>query len=502
MQRRMRGGPRARTRRPWGRTLLRLATAWTLGCAGAPVALVPPAPMATAAGEAVVPPAPIASARAVAPAGGTTAHGARAVGAVLPDGASEAPPILIRGATVWTATGLVLDASDILVRDGRIAAVGKSLEAPAGARILQAEGRVVTPGLVDLHSHLGVYAMPSTAAHNDGNEMVQPLTPMVRAIDALDPEDPAIARALSGGVTTALILPGSGNVMGGTGVVIKLRGATVTDMVVPDAPMQLKMAMGENPKRAHGSKGRLPSTRMGHAWLLRDRFAAARDALRKRAEATAAGKPAPDVDRSLWPLMELIEGRARLHVHCYEVHDIETLLRVTAEAGVRVTAIHHALEAWKVPTPLRERGVGVATFADLWGFKMEAYDASVRGPAILAKAGVAVALKSDHPVMDARELMGEAAKAHHYGLDAQAALAAVTRVPATLMGMAERIGTVEVGKEADLLIWDAPPLTTLGARPTHVLVDGVLWIEGGRNHQAAHAGPPRPDVGSPCGCGL
>lgn len=421
---------------------------------------------------------------------------------VLPPGAARRVPVLIRGAEVWTATGKRLLATDVLLEGGRIAAVGKDLQAPEGAQVVQAAGKVLTPGLVDLHSHLGVYAMPQTAAHNDGNEATAPLTPMVRAIDSFDPEDPAIARALAGGVTTALILPGSANIMGGQGAVVKLRGATVGQMVRADAPLQLKMAMGENPKRVYRGKGRIPSTRMGHAWLLRDRLLAAKDAIRKRDAARKAGKDAPDVDRSLAPLEALVEGRARLHVHCYEVHDIETLLRVTQEAGVRVTAIHHALEAWKVPRLLKEAGVGVATFADLWGFKMEAYDASVRGPAVLHAGGVALALKSDHPVLDAHDLMWEAAKAHHHGLDAEAALAAVTRVPATLMGLGAQIGTIEVGKEADVVLWSAPPLTTVGAQPSHVWVDGALWVGPSGNAQSTYAGPPRPEGGSPCGCGL
>ena len=421
---------------------------------------------------------------------------------VLPAGQTARPPVLIRHAEVWTGRGEVLRNHDLLLEAGVIRRVGVGLQAPAGARVIDAAGRVVTPGLVDLHSHLGVYAAPQSGAHNDGNESTAPLTPFVRAIDSFDPEDPSIARALGGGVTSALILPGSANIMGGQGVVVKLRGATVGDMARLDAPMQLKMAMGENPKRVYRGKGRIPSTRMGHAWLMRDRFAAARQAIEEEDKARASGKEVKPADRSLLPLMALIRGRARLHVHCYEVHDIETLLRVTGEAGVQVAAIHHALEAWKVGPLLRAAGVGVATFADLWGFKLEAWDASVHGPARLHREGVALALKSDHPVLEARDLMWEAAKAHHHGLPAQAALAAVTRVPAELMGLGAQIGTIETGKEADVVIWAAPPLITVGARPTHVLVDGVVWVDPAGNAQQAHAGPPRTDGGSPCGCGL
>ena len=193
--------------------------------------------------------------------------------------------------------------------------------------------------------------------------------------------------------------------------------------------------------------------------------------MRKQARWEASsGKPRPQ-DLGLEPLVALLKGEVLLHVHCYQVHDIETLLRIAKEFGFRVRALHHALEAWKVPALLKNNDVGVATFADLWGFKMEAYDASVRSPAILHAAGVQVALKSDHPVLDARELIGEAAMAHHYGLPAQAALASVTRIPAMLMGLGDRLGTLTVGKDADVVLWGGPILD-LGARPSRVWIDG------------------------------
>ncbi len=433
---------------------------------------------------------------------GATARSQRPARLVLPAGVTRRPAVLIRGGEVWTATGQVLKHTDVLVVDGKIARVGVGLKAPAAARVIAATGRVVTPGLVDMHSHLGVYAAPHARAHADGNEMSSPLTPMVRAVDAFDPEDRAIARALAGGVTTSLILPGSGNIMGGEAAYVKLRGKTVADMLLPNAPRAMKMAMGENPKRSYGRKGRMPFSRMGHAWLMRKRLRAAQVYVQKQDAWDRAPKGRRPYDPAHELLGALLRGQVRLQVHCYEVHDIETLLRVTREFGVRVSAIHHALEAWKVPQLLVRERVAVATFADLWGFKMEAYDASVRGPAVLAKAGVQVALKSDHPVLDAATLMHQAAKAHHYGLSAQDALAAVTRVPAEIIGLGDRLGTVEVGKSGDLVVWDRPPLTALGAKPTHVLVDGVVWVDGGRNKQSANAGALRPAVGSPCGCGL
>jgi imidazolonepropionase-like amidohydrolase len=418
---------------------------------------------------------------------------------VLPRGETSRPTLLIEHATIWQGNGEVIDDGQLLLADGRIRAVGASVDAPANAVRIDARGRVVTPGLVDMHSHLGVYAAPHARAHADGNEMTSPTLPMVRAVDAFDPEDPAIARALSGGVTSALILPGSGNIMGGQAAYVKLRGKTVADMLLPNPPRALKMAMGENPKRVYGGKGRMPMSRMGHAWLMREQFDKARK-LRERMR----GQPLREVlreDPSLEPLVALLRGKALLQVHCYEVHDIETLVRIADEFDFRVAAIHHALEAWKVPKLLADRGIAVASFADLWGYKLEAYDASTQQPRILHDAGVAVAIKSDHPVLDARGLIHEAAKAWHYGLPEQAALASVTRIPAQAIGVGERLGTLENGKEADVVIWDRHPFE-IGARPSHVIVDGALWVEGSTNHQLAYAGPTRPIAGSPCGCGL
>lgn len=389
----------------------------------------------------------------------------------------QSSDVMIRSATVWTATGKVLKQTDVLLSGGKIAAIGKALNAPKGAKIVAAHGRIVTPGLVDMHSHLGVYPAPYARAHEDGNEMTGPITPMVRAIDAFDPEDIAIPRALRGGVTTSLILPGSGNIMGGEALYVKLRGRTVGEMAIRNPPRSLKMAMGENPKRIHGRKGRQPMSRMGHAWLMRKHLHKAKELRDKQRRwqtgGRLMGKPKPN-DPALEPLVALLDGKVHLQVHCYEVHDIETLIRVSEEFGFKIAAIHHALEAWKVPKLLVDHGIAVATFSDLWGFKMEAWDASVHGPRVLAKAGVAVAIKTDHPILDARNLSWEAAKAHHYGLDERTAIAAVTRVPATAIGLGDRLGTIEVGKDADVLLWAKHPFE-IGARPARVWVEGVQW---------------------------
>ncbi len=417
----------------------------------------------------------------------------------MPPGAAN-PPVLLRHATLWPGTGAVLPDTDLLLQNGHIAAIGKDLPLPAGANAIEAKGRIITPGLVDMHSHLGVYASPTSRAHADGNEMTAPTTPFLRAIDSFDPEDAAIARGVAGGVTTSLILPGSGNLMGGQALYIKLFGHTVAEMQIPGAPRALKWALGENPKRVYGGRGQLPMSRMGSAWAIRQKLNEAQEVQDsqqrwdKEVAHTTARPNRPDLE----PLQALLRGEALLQVHCYEVHDIETLVRLSEEFHFKVAAIHHALEAWKVPQLLREHHIGVATFADLWGFKMEAYDASVHAPAILQAAGVLLALKTDHPVVESRDLMNEAAKAHHYGLAEQAALAAVTRNPAQAIGLLDRIGTLEVGKEADVVVWPGSPLT-LGARPERVFIQGVQVVGDGKNLQAAWSQAVHPTAGV-CGC--
>jgi imidazolonepropionase-like amidohydrolase len=402
------------------------------------------------------------------------------------------PAVLLRGGTVWDGTGAVRPDTDVLLQDGLVRQVGRQLTLPVGAREIDARGKVVTPGLVDMHSHLGVYAAPSTNAHADGNEMTSPTTPAVRAQDGFDCEDPAIARTVAGGVTTALILPGSGNAVGGQAFYVKLRGRTSAEMALPRPPRAMKWAMGENPKRVYGARQQMPMSRMGHGWILRRLLLEAQD-LRDQQDQWDRTKPADrprPAKAELEPIVALLRGQVRLQVHCYEVHDIETIVRLANEFRFQIGALHHALEAWKIPRLLVDHGIGVATFADLWGFKMEAYDASVHAPKLLQEAGVTLALKTDHPVIDAQYLMHEAAKAHHYGLGEQAALQAVTRNPARLIGLGDRLGTLEVGKEADVVVWPGSPLQ-LGARPERVFIDGAQVVGDGVNTQQAFAGSLR-----------
>lgn len=393
---------------------------------------------------------------------------------------------LIRDATVWTGVAgqAPLVGYDILIVNGTIREIAQGItNGTENAVVYNVNKAFVTPGIVDMHSHVGVNAFPNDAhATQDTNEMTNPDTPQVRVIDAIDPNDPAIPLILSGGVTTSLILPGSANLIGGQGLQVKMKGGgMVADMAIAGAPLAFKMATGENPKRVYGAKGVLPSTRMGNAWGFRRVFADAAllkqqqdqwDCIQQTGNAQQAPRPS---NARLDPLVSILRQQAIVNVHCYEVQDFESVLRVADEFGFKISAFHHALEAYRIPEVFFERNITIATFADHWGFKMEAYNASVWSPSILRNASVQVAIKSDHPVIYAKFLIHEAVKAYHYGLSEEDALRSITAVPAVAIGLGNRVGTLEVGKDGDVVVWNSHPLI-VGAKPTLVFIEGVLWV--------------------------
>ncbi|OZJ06692.1 hypothetical protein BZG36_00425 [Bifiguratus adelaidae] len=425
--------------------------------------------------------------------------------------ASRAGPQLIKKATVWTGTGSVLSEVDVLLKDGLIQKVGSNVDVSDidQVQVIEANGRILTPGLVDLHSHLGVDGWPDFQGTSDTNEATDPLTPYVRSLEGFNPVDEAIQITASGGVTTALVLPGSANLMGGEAYVFKLRPVDTLsgdDMLAQFGVdwdewrhdngevrwRYMKMACGENPKRVYGSRGRMPSTRMGSAYLFRQTFADAQNLLDAQTdwcetaaqianyEAHYGGKHPHLSLQSRFPenlaqeqLVALLRGDVKLNVHCYEPHDLEAMVRHSHEFGFDIAAFHHALDAYRVPDIIKRarNNITIATFADHWGYKKEAYQASPLGPKILHDAGIPVALKTDHPVLNAQHLMFEAAKAAHYGLDPQDALASVTSIPAKAMGLGHRVGTLAEGYDADVVLWDRDPLS-LGASPLQVWIDG------------------------------
>jgi imidazolonepropionase-like amidohydrolase len=393
--------------------------------------------------------------------------------------AVEAPALLVRGATVMTAAGSSLKAADVLVRGERIVSVGPRLAVPETATIIDARGKWVTPGLIDPHSHLGVYAVPMVSAHADGNEASSPFTPEVRASEGFWPQDPAIERALAGGVTTIHVLPGSANLVGGQGATLRLVPAlSAEQMRLPGSPASLKMACGENPKRMHGEiRKSKPKTRMGEVAMLRARLAQA------SAYAPEAGK-APDYGKSA--IAAALRGESLIQNHCYRADEMLLWLALFAEFGAKPRAFHHAVEAYKIADQLAAADVGAVVWADWWGIKMELLDAVFANAALLDRAGVRVALHSDSP-FDVQRLNQQAAFALAAGrragidVDQEAALRWITANPAWVLGIDDQVGTLEPGKRADLVIWSHDPFSVY-ALVERVMIDGNTVFERASRH--------------------
>lgn len=407
--------------------------------------------------------------------------------------APDVPATLITHATILDGLGGRLDDGAILLKDGRVAAVGEALEAPDGARVIDAGGRWVTPGIVDIHSHLGMASVPYVPAELqswDVNELSDPNTAHVRAENAIKPQDPAFERVLAGGVTTLLVLPGSTNLFGGRGVVLKnVQATTVQAMKFPDAPATLKMACGENPKYTYGPNGEQPTTRMGIMAGYRQAFEDARAYQRTWRDGEDVR---PERDLKLETLVGVLEGRVRVHVHCYTAEEMADVMDLAEAYGFTITAFHHASEAYKIPNLLKSHGACGVVWADLWGFKMETRDAIRENAAFLEGARACVALHSDLPAI-AQRLNLEAAKAAAAGRRAGIDLGRaevfkwITSTPARLLGLAERIGSLEPGKNADVVVWSTDPFS-VRAKADLVFIDGALV------HDRSAGSAPRSDL--------
>lgn len=395
---------------------------------------------------------------------------------------ASSPVTLIRGGTLLTVTRGTIEGGDMLMRDGKIAAVGQRLDAPPGAVVVDAAGRYVMPGIVDTHSHMGVYPWPEVDANSDGNEATDPVTSMVRALDSVWAEDPEFERARAGGVTTVQILPGSANLIGGEAQTIKLRpGVDVGRMVFEGAPRGLKMALGENPKRVYGDRQKSPATRMGNMAMFREAFNATRN-YKAKWDAWTAKKPsergpAPDRDLKLDTLVDLLEGRVKAHVHSYRKDEILQFLKIADEYGFPIASFQHCLEGYKIADELKRRDIAVATFAQWWGYKVEAWDGIPHNAALLARKGVRVSIHSDSGNLVQR-LYNEAAVAARYGLSEEDALKAITINAATALGVGDRIGSLEVGKDADVAIFTRHPLD-MYALVEKTFIDGVKVYDRG-----------------------
>lgn len=399
-------------------------------------------------------------------------------------------PTLIEHATIFTGTGARIDDGSILLRDGKIAAIGKQIAAPTGAVVIDARGKYVTPGIIDVHSHLGVYPSPAVAVTANGNEMTNPNTAQVRAENSVWPQDPGFNTARAGGVTTLAILPGSGNLIGGRTVVLKnVPAKTVQAMKFPDAPYGLKMACGENPMRVYGSRGQFPSTLMGDVAGYRQAFADAQaydrawkawEAKVKSKGRTAAGPP-PKRDLQMETLAEVLAGKINVQMHCYRADEMAALLDVSQEFGFKIAAFHHAVEAYKIPKLLAKTDTCAAMWADWWGFKMEAWD-GIRANIAITDAGGACALIHSDDENGIQRLNQEVAKAmaagNRVGLHISEAHAVkwMTLNPAKVLGLADQIGSLEKGKDADVVIWNGDPFSVY-TKTEKVFLDGAVVFD-------------------------
>jgi imidazolonepropionase-like amidohydrolase len=364
----------------------------------------------------------------------------------------------------------------VLIEAGKIYAVGTKIAMPPDAEVIDASGKFLTPGFINPHSHTGVYPLLGMQGNIDLSESQGNIHSDVRSLDAIDTGDLEIPRAVSGGVTTLQVLPGSDNNVGGWTTVLKLNGAAqIEDAKFPGAPPGMKWAWGENPKVEHEGQGDHPSTLMGEAAMMRQRLLDAQAYVAKLKDWENNGRKgvAPERNLELEGLAEVLAGRVRVHVHAYQTTQFEALFRLSDEFHFPIAAIHHALEAYMVAPELARRKIAVVTFADYWGYKIEAWNGIPQNAYLLWKNGVVVSMHTDSPVMEDRDYRLQASIAHHFGLPEEAALQMVTINPARILGIEEHVGSIDPGKDADLVLWSGNPLE-LSSKAERVYIDGKL----------------------------
>ncbi len=398
--------------------------------------------------------------------------------AVVALGQMAIPPkgdVLIKNATLLTVTHGRVEHGSVYVKDGKIAEFGAGVNAPDGVTVIDAGGKYVTPGIIDSHSHM--------ALDNDVNEATSPVVPQMMMRDAFVYDDKQIYRALAGGVTSALLLHGSADMIGGQAVVIKTKyGMEKEQMIFPGAPQSIKFASGENPKRVFGGKGTLPSTRMGNFAVQRQALLDAQGYMKDWDEYNAKvakgdkDAKAPKRDLKLDALADVLRGKMLVQIHCYRADELLTEMAMAKEFGYKVRAFHHALEAYKVADKLAENGVAIATFSDWWGYKYEAWDAIPWNAVIAMRKGVKVAIKSDSDDF-VRRLNQEAAKTMRYGgATEDEAMKMITLNPAWIVGIDDKVGSIDIGKDGDLVLWSDYPLSSF-AVPDKVWIDGVEFFD-------------------------
>ena len=392
---------------------------------------------------------------------------------------------LITHATILTGTGVRLDDASLLIADGKIVFVGEG-EIPAGVITIDAGGRWLTPGLLDVHCHLGVYARPGVKAHSDGHVVTSPATPNVWAEHSIWPQDPGFARALAGGITSLQILPGSANLIGGRGVTLKnVYSNSYQGMKFPGAPHGMKMACGENPKRVYGERKQTPMTRMGNVagyraqWIDAQRYIDDWAAYEKKVTDGKDDAKVPKRDLKLETLAGVLKGEIIVHMHCYRADEMLTILDMADEFGYRVGTFHHGVEAYKIADELAENGVCGALWADWWGFKMEAYDGIQENIAMVDRPKGSCAIVHSDSAEGIQRLNQEAAKAMGSGnragmnISPEHAIAWITSNAAKSLGIEDQTGSLEAGKMADVVIWSGNPFSVY-AKANQVFIDGAL----------------------------
>jgi imidazolonepropionase-like amidohydrolase len=392
-------------------------------------------------------------------------------------------PTVIRGATIFDGEGGQVDNGTIVLTDGVVQAVGgPDTPVPAGAFEIDGRGKYVTPGVIDVHSHLGDYPSPGTESHSDGNEATAPARPDVWAEHSVWPHDPGFSRALAnGGVTTLQVLPGSANLFGGRSVTLKnVYARTVQGMKFPGAPYGLKMACGENPKRVYGNKGG-PGTRMGNIATTRATWLKAQAYKRKWDKYEKDGGDMPERDLAMDTLRGVLAGKILIHNHCYRADEMANMIDLSHEMGYKIGTFHHAVESYKIADLLAKEGICSAMWADWWGFKMESYDGIKENIPFVDKAGACAIVHSDD-ANGIQRLNQEAAKAladgrrAGYNITDAYAWRWLAINPASALGIADRTGSLKQGKMADVVLWNGNPFSTY-TRPDKVWIDGAMMYD-------------------------
>lgn len=396
---------------------------------------------------------------------------------------------LIRNATILTVTNGTIANGSVLIRGSKIAAVGANVTAPANATVIDGTGKFVLPGIIDTHSHTGV--------EGSVNEGTVPNSGMVRIADVLDPHDVSAYRQLAGGTTAALILHGSANAIGGQSQIVKWKwGRPSSEWIIPDAPRTIKFALGENPKSSNfrppeGVPRQYPATRMGVEEVIRKSFTDARDYMAEWDEYEARRKKGetpipPRRDVLMETMADILRGKIDIHAHCYRSDEMIMLLNLADEMGFKVREMQHVLEGYKVAKEIAAHGAGAGTFIDWWGYKAEAYDATPYNVALMVRNGVLTSVNSDSDEL-ARHLNHDAAKAMKYGgLTEDEALRLCTINPAKQLRLDHRIGSIEVGKDADLVIWNGHPLSTY-SRVDTTFIEGEIYFDRNRDLEQREA---------------